>query len=195
MSSSMTAQSGQPAAGVGSSEFAELLLTWKHDWTAEVAHDLGAGVMVVRTDQTHPLPAAFAGVSWRRPGVDVTLRAAQTADYSVFVGTAYERRAITLGASLPLNRLESLGLTASASLERDTTVDAAPGTGGSADMFMGNLGLGWNPGDTFAFRLAYTFRNQRASATDTGTSTTSPFSSFRRQMIMLSVDAHYPRGL
>lgn len=189
MTSSRTSQDGQPFSGIGSSEIAELLLNWRHDWTAEFAHDVGAGVMFTRTDQTHPLPAAFAGVSWRRTGLDVSLRVAQTADYSVFVGTAYERRSITLRASLPLNRLENLGLAASANLERDTTADAAPGAAGSVDVFMGQLGLNWRPGNTFAFSLAYTFRDQRAAAADTGTSA---FSSLRRQTIMLSVDALYP---
>jgi hypothetical protein len=104
------------------------------------------------------------------------------------VGSAFQRRMATLTVGLPVNRLETMRLAASANVERDSPVGAPAGSGGSINVFSAQAGLGWQPGDTFAYSLAYTFRDQFAS--DTGDNP-SAFSSFRRQTIMFTVSAGY----
>ncbi len=108
MMTSGSAEGAQPASGSRYSELAEASLVWGHQWSAEVAQELSAGVLVVRSDQARLMPTASATVSWQRPGATLTGRLAQTADYSVMVGSAYQRRLATLAVGLPVNRLETM---------------------------------------------------------------------------------------
>ena len=188
MITSGSAAGAQSTTGSRYTELAELSLVWGHQWNAEVAQELSAGVLVVRSDQDRLMPTASATLTWQRPGATLTGRLAQTADYSVMVGSSYQRRMATLAVGLPVNRLETIRLVASANLERDSPVGASAESGGSINVFSAQAGLGWQPGETFAYSLAYTFRDQFAS--DTGTSS-SALSSFRRQTIMFTVSAGY----
>lgn len=194
ISSSGAGQSGQGASPrAGSGVFAESLLVWRHDWFEGFAHEIGAGGMVLRTERTHPFPAGFAGATWRRSGSSVSFRASQTVDYSIFIGAAYQRRALTLRGSIPLDQFEDFALTGVATLERYSTVDAAPGSGGSADTFLGQVALSWRASRMVLLGLSYMFRDQRASSTTSDTTTT--FSSLRRQTVLVTLEAHYPSDL
>jgi hypothetical protein len=188
MMTSGSAQGAQPTAGSRYTELAESSLVWGHQWNAEVVQELSAGVLVMRSDQARPMLTASAAVTWQRPGCTLSGRLAQTADYGVMVGSAYQRRMATLAVGLPVNRLETMRLVASADVEHDSPLGSSDKSGGSINVFSGQAGLGWQPGDTFAYSLAYTFRDQFAS--DTGDNP-SAFSSFRRQTIMLTVSAGY----
>ncbi len=188
MMTSGSADQAQPSAGSDYTELAESSLVWEHQWNAAVAHELSAGMIVVRSDQVHPVPTASATVTWRRPGYTLTGRLAQTADYSVMIGSALQRRMASLATALPVNRFETMRLIASACVEHDSLVAATDGLGGSIDVFDALAGLGWQPGDTFAYSLAYSFRDQWA--TETG-GTISAFSAFHRQSIMATVAAAY----
>jgi hypothetical protein len=178
----------QPTTGAGYTELAESSLVWGHQWNAEVAQELSAGVLVTRSDQARAMPTASAALTWQRPGGMVSGRLAQTADYSVMVGSALQRRVATLAVGLPVNRVETMRLIGSADLERDSQVGAPAGSSGSINVFSAQAGLGWQPGDTFAYSLAYTFRDQWASVAG---DTPSVFSSFRRQTVMFAVSAGY----
>jgi hypothetical protein len=178
----------QATAGSGYTEMADSSLVWGHQWNAEVAQELSAGVLIMRNDQASLMPTASASVTWQRPGSTLTGRLAQTAQSSVMVGTSYQRRVATLAVVLPVNRLETMRLVASANLERDTPVGASAGSSGSINVFNAQAGLGWQPGDTFSYSLAYTFRDQFAA--DAG-GNPSAFSSFRQQTIMFTVSAGY----
>jgi hypothetical protein len=79
-------------------------------------------------------------------------------------------------------------LIGSADIERDSQVGAPAVSGGSINVFSAQAGLGWQPGDTFAYSLAYTFRDQVASGTADSPST---FQSFHRHTIMFTVSAGY----
>lgn len=188
MMTSGSAQGTQPIAGSGYTELAESSLVWGHQWNAEVAQELSGGVLVVRSDQARLMPTASATLTWQRSGCILTGRLAQTADYSVMVGSALERRLATLAVRLPVNRLETMRLVASATAERDSPVGSPDGSGGSINVFSAQAGLGWQPGETFAYSLAYTFRDQLAS--DSG-DTSSAFSSFHQQTVMFTVSAGY----
>jgi hypothetical protein len=188
MTTAGSAQGAQPTAGSGYTELAESSLAWGHQWNAEVVQELSAGVLVMRSDQARPMLTAAAAVTWQRPGSTFSGRLARTADYNVMVGTSYQRSVATLAVGLPINRLETMRLIASADVEHDSPVGAPNGSGGSINVFSAQAGMGWQPGDTFAYSLAYTFRDQFAS--DTGDSP-SAFSSFRRQTILFTVSAGY----
>jgi hypothetical protein len=188
MMASGSAAATQDTAGVRYTELAEVSLAWGHQWSAEVAQELSAGVIVVRSDQAHFSPTASASMTWQRPGFMLSGRVAQTADASVTVGRSYQRRLASLMLGLPVNRLETMRLMASASIERATPIGASDGVGGSINVFGAQAGLGWQPGDTFAYSLAYTFRDQWAS--DTGDTASTPLT-FRRQTLMLTISASF----
>lgn len=195
VSSSGAAQGGQVSSPANSGLFAESLLVWRHEWSAEFAQEIGGGGMVLRTDRSHPfpMPAGFVGATWQKNGSSVSFRAAQTVDYSIFIGAAYERRALTLRGSIPLDRLEDFALTGLATLEHFTAVDADPGTSGAANTFLGQIALSWQASRMFVFGVSYMFRDQRASSTASDTTTT--FSSLRRQTVLVILEGHYPSEL
>jgi hypothetical protein len=193
ISASSSALAGQPVTESRNGEFAELALSWKHDWTPELSHELAAGVFVLRVDETQVLPAGSASLLWRRTGREIELRAASTAESNIYVGSAYERSFVNLSIALPVDRRETLRLLASADLEHDSTAAVSGGSQTTANVFFTRLGLRWQPGDTFAYGLEYTFRDQRASAPSSGASSLS--STFRRQMAMFTIEMQYPSGL
>jgi hypothetical protein len=188
MMASGSATGTQDSAGVRYTELAEASIVWGHQWNAEVAQELLAGVIMVRSDQSRFSPTASASMTWQRPGLMLSGRLAQTADASVMVGSSYQRRLASLMLGLPVNRLETARLMASASIERATPIGASDGVGGSINVFGAQAGFGWQPGDTFAYSLAYTFRDQWASAT--GDTPSTPLA-FRRQTLMLTISASY----
>jgi len=188
MMTSGSAAGGQPTAESRYTEMAESLLVWGHQWGAGVAHDLSAGVTVIRSEKARPMLAASAGVSWQHPGFVLSGRLAQTADYGIMAGAAYQRSAATLAVGLPVNRFETMRLMASATIEHDSQIGASNESGGSINVFNAQAGLGWQPGDTFAYSLAYTFRDQWASGAGDNPSAVT---SFRRQTIMFTVSAGY----
>ena len=183
-------QTGQLVASSRTSEFADATLSWKREWTPDFTHELTAGVFVLRADRTRALPAGSASAIWRHFGHEIQLRAGRSADSNIYVGAAYERTYANLHIDLTLDRLDTLRLLVEANYEHDTTTLGSSGVAGSANIFYGRLGLRWQPGDTFAYGLEYTLRDQRTAATDSGT--TSPFVSLRRQTAMFTVEANYP---
>jgi hypothetical protein len=167
----------------------DLLLNWRHEWTAEIAHELGAGVSAIRVDQTRTLPVGFASLSWRRATDQIELRAERSATSSVYVATVYEQSFVRLGIGIPIDRSQALRLLAAADLEHDSAQVSSAGLSGTANVLFARFGLRWQPGGTFAYGLEYTFRDQRADAADSASST---FASFRRQMVTLTIEGQYP---
>jgi hypothetical protein len=192
MQTNAGAQAVQATNATTSGEFAELTLDWRHEWTPDFAHELAAGVFALRMDQTRLLPAGYARLLWRHLDEEVELGAGQTADSNIYLGAAYERRFATLHLGLSINRLETLRLLADTTLEHDTTSSVSNGAQASTDVFSARLAMRWQPGDMLAYGLEYTLRDQHALSTD---SAFSPFVSFHRQVAMLTIEAHYPRGL
>jgi hypothetical protein len=185
-------QTGEVVTASRSSEFGEGTLIWKHDWTPDLTHEATAGVFVLRADRTRVLPAGSAGVLWRSFGQNAELRAGRSADSNIYVGVAFERTYASLRLGLTLNQRQTLRLLAEANLEHDTTVGST-GVEGSANVFLGRVGLRWETGGTFAFGLEYLLRDQRADAVAPGA--TSPFTSLRRQTAMFTIEASYPSVL
>ena len=183
-------QAGQPPTASPDSQFAQLESTWRHEWTAELSHELSAGVLFLRTDGTHALPAESAAITWRRVGREVGLRAEQSAGSNIYVGTAYQRSLVSVNIGLPLDRYELLRFAAAADLEHDSASAAANAVGGTANVFAMHIGLHWMPGNMFTYGLDYTFRDQRASAAASAGPST--FASFRRQLVVFTVEAQYP---
>lgn len=169
-------------------ELAEASLVWGHQWGAEIAQEIIGGAVVVRADQARVSPIAAAGLTWQRPGFMLAGRVAQTSDASVTVGASYQRRLASLTLGVPVNRLETVRLMALASYERATPTGTSDTVGGAINVFAAQAGLGWQPGDTFAYGLAYTFRDQWAA--DSGDASSSPLA-FRRQTLMLTISASY----
>jgi hypothetical protein len=185
-------QTGQLVTVSRDSQFAEGALSWRHDWTPDLSHELAAGVFVLRADETRLLPALSAGLGWRRDGSEIGLLAGRTAESNIYIGTAYERSFVTLRMALPVDRLERIRLFADANLEHDSTSAAPVGAQGTANILSARAGLRWQLGEMFGCALEYTFRDQRASATESGPSF---FSTYRRHMAVLTIDMNYPPGL
>ena len=183
-------QAGQPTIASPDSQFAQLESTWRHEWTAELSHELSAGVLFLRMDGVHAFPVESAAILWRRGGGDIGLHAEQSVGSNIYVGTVYQRSLVSLNISLPLDRYELLRLLAAADLEHDSASAVANGAGGTANVFAMHIGLHWMPGNTFTYGLDYTFRDQRASAA--ASSGASEFASFRRQLVVFSIEAQYP---
>ena len=182
-------QTGQTTSESMSRTFVEMAMNWHHDWTPDLSHELSAGFFLMQSDGATPLPAGSAGVSWHRFGNEIVLRAGQSAESNIYIGAAYERRFVTLSLGLPINRRETLRLSADTNLEHDSITANSTGGQGSANVFAARVALRWQPGETFTYGLEYSFRDQRAATIATGTSF---FSSFRRQMAMLTIEARYP---
>lgn len=182
-------QGGQTQTTSLIGEFAQLFLSWQHDWTPSFRHVLGAGAFVLRTDESRWQPGGSASLLWHPIGYEVELRAERAADTNVYVGAALERSLVGLQVSLPLDRLELLRAHASASLEHDSAADTSAGSGGSVNVISLRLGMQWQPGELFVFGLEYTLRDQYASEADSGASR---FATFRRQMVVLTVGMRYP---
>jgi hypothetical protein len=183
-------QAGQTTTGSPDSEFAQLESTWRHEWTAELTHELAAGVLVLRRDGVRAFPAESAAIMWRRLGREIGLHAEQSAGSNIYVGTVYQRSFASVRIALPLDRYELLRFLASGDLEHDSTSAVPNGAAGTANVFAVHAGLQWMPGNMFSYGLDYTFRDQRASSADS--SGVSAFASFRRQMVVFSVEAQYP---
>ncbi len=185
-----TAQTEPELTTTLNSEFVQPGLGWTHEWTPELSHALTSGVVFMRVlGQTSTSFAVSASAAWHSLGRQIALHAGQSADVNVYVGSAYERRFVTLSLGLPANRSETLQMSADANLEHDTTAATSNAGVGSADVFFGHGGLHWNPGGAFVYGLEYIFRDQRASSGDSGLS---PLASFRSQTAMLTIAAHYP---
>jgi hypothetical protein len=182
---------GQTTTSSSRSEFAEVLVGWSHDLSPDLTSELGAGVFVLRSKPS-PVPSASASLVWRRTGREIELRAARAPQSNVYLGAVYERSFVSLRVGLPVDRREALRILAAADVEHDSMAAVSGGPGGAANVFSGRFGLHWQPGDTFVYGLDYTYRDQRASATDTESSL---FSTFRRQMVTLTIEMHYPSGL
>jgi len=196
-SSGSSAQAGQATPVNFSGEFAELTLSWQHDWTPDFRHVVAAGAVVLWTDSAHLSPAGLASLLWHRTGYEIELRATSSADANVLLGAALKRDLVGLRGTLPIDRLELLRVNVAADLEHDSTEGAPAGTGGSANVLYVHGGIQWRPGDMFVFSLDYSFRDQRASAnaansSANGTAGASPFFTFRRQAVMLTVGMQYP---
>jgi len=182
---------GQATTAARDGQFAQLESTWRHEWTAELTHELAAGVLFLRTDHVHVFPTESAAILWRRVGREVGLRAEQSVGDSIYVATVYQRSLVGLNIALPLDRYELLQFLAAADLESDSASALANGAGGTAKVFATHLGLRWMPGHLFTYGLDYTFRDQRASAVSSAVGA-SPFASFRRQLVVFTVEAQYP---
>jgi hypothetical protein len=193
MDASGGAPTGVPATASGVSEFARFDLTWRHRWSAEFSHDLAGGVFLILADNRRPLPALSASVLWERTGRQIGLRAEQSATSNIYVGTIYVQSLVGLRVSLPLGWYDLLLLSAGADMEHDSSSGATNGLTGSANVFSARLGLHWVPGDMFSYGLDYTFRDQRASAADPGG--TSMFATFRRHLVVFTVEMRYPSRL
>jgi hypothetical protein len=193
--STVSAPSGQSETVTLTSELAELSLSWQRDWTPEFHHAVTAGAFILHTDSSRVLPAGSASLLWHRTGYDVEIRGTSSADSNIYVGAAFRRSLVGLRVALPLDRLEQLRVTVDADVEHDSTVGASSSASGSANVALAHAALSWRPGDMFVFGLEYTFRDQRGSQTDTGTSpspTTSSFPTFRGQTAMFTVGVRYP---
>lgn len=185
-----TTGSAQPSAGQFNSQFAEVGIGWTHEWSQEWTHDFSAGVSAVRArDRTDVGPSATAGVVWRRLGKSASLRAGQSVDANVYVGSSYKRRFVNLNMQVALDRWETLRATADGGVDHMWTSATASGTEAGANAYSARLGLSWQPSPTFGFGLDYSYRDQRSSATD---STPSLFPSVRRHTAMLTIEARYP---
>jgi hypothetical protein len=177
---------GQTTEVTSNSDYGQAELTWRRDWSAEITHNLAAGVFFVKTDKVHVLPSGLASIAWRRLGNEVELRASRSATTSIYVGTAYVRSIVSLNASVPLDRWERLRFVAGGDVEHASNVGGTDSVSGSANVYSARAGLTWRPGNMFTYGLDYNFRDQRASAGST------TISSFKRQTIMLTVDVQYP---
>lgn len=172
-------------------EFAEALLAWRHDLTPAWASDLAAGASLLRISGIYvgPTPAGSAALSYRNRGRELDLRAARTVESNVYVGAAIERDLVSLGAGLPIGRWQALRLTALADLEHDSITGAQGGPTASANILFLQAGARYQPGGMFMGHLDYSFRDQLASGTASGTST---FAAFRRQTVMFTIEMYYP---
>jgi hypothetical protein len=195
-----SAETGLPETVTINSELAELSLSWQRDWSVDFRHTMSAGAVVLQMNGSRLLPAGSASLLWHRTGTEIALDASTGASTNIYVGAAYQRSRVGLRGVFPVDRLETLRVLASADLEHDQTVGAPAGTGAAANLALVRFAIHWQPGDMFTFGLEYVFRDQRASATDAGNSSSSPdtttgsplFSSYRRQLALLTVGMQYP---
>ena len=184
---------GQTVIPGRESEFAEALLGWRHSLTPDWTSDLAAGAFVVRIPDSgmHPAAAGLVSVSYQREGQALELRAARTAEPNGYLGTMLERSLVSLTAGLTIGRWQALRLDTTASFEHDSSPGTASGTAPTANFLFFQAGARYLPGDMFMYRLQYTFRDQLSSGAAPGTS---PFAAFRQQMVLLTVEVHYPTG-
>jgi hypothetical protein len=183
----------QTPTGQTTSQFADVGLAWTHEWSQEWNHDVSAGISVVRAyDRTNAAPSASAGVLWRRLGTSAALRVGQSADANIYVGTAYNRRFVSLNVQTPIDRWETLRATAGGNIEHVWTSSTSDGSEASANAYSARAGLYWQPSPMVSLSLDYSFRDQRPSATG---STPSLFPAVRRQTAMFTIEVRYPPQL
>lgn len=175
-------------------EFAEALVGWRHDFTPTWSSDLAAGAFVIALSgsDTVVTGAGSAALSYRYIGRELDLRAARTVEPNVFLGAALERDVVSLSVVFPLGRWDALHLNALADLEHDSTAGAPGGPTPTTNILVVSAGATYQPGNMFKYRLEYTFRDQLASAAVAGITS---FPSFRRQVVMFTIDVHYPPGI
>ena len=181
----------QPIPG-HQSELAEVLLSWRHDWTTTWTSELAAGALLLHVpgSYTGPTPAGSATLTYRNTGQELELRAARTVSPNVYVGSALERDLVSVRAGLPIGRWQALHLDGMADLEHDSGVGSLGGPTSSANVFFLQAAARYQqPGNMFMYSLQYTFRDQLSSSAAAGTSL---FSAFRQQMVMFTVEVHYP---
>jgi hypothetical protein len=181
--------SGPAAPPWRTSEFAQLQVSWRHEWTPDISNELAAGATAVKSDRVRVLPSGSASVSWRGTGRDLEVRAARSAEASMFLGVVYERNVVGLLANLQIDQLETVGLMAAADLEHDSALADSTGQGGSANVFFARLALHWRPSNMVDFGIEYNFRDQRSAVTGSGSSA---MPTFRRQMAVLTIEMRFP---
>ena len=186
-----TAPVGLPLVPARQEEFAEALLGWRHDFTPSWTSDLAAGAFVLRASDADVrlTPAGSATLAYRNAGQEFEVGAARTVEPNVYVGAATERDLVGLTLGRVIGQWEALRLAAMADLEHDSTTSASGGPSPTANILVLQAGAHYQPGKIFMYSLEYTFRDQFASAAAPGSS---PFYSFRRQMVMVTIDVHYP---
>ena len=174
-------------------EFAEALLSWRHDLTPSWTSDLAAGGFVLHLAGSDAVltEAGSAALSYRHTGQELDLRAARSVEPNVYLGTAIERDLVMLSVGFPMGRWEALRLNAIADFEHDSSIGVPGGATPTANILVVTAGASYQPANMFSCRLEYTFRDQLASSAAPGTS---PFPSFRRQMVMFTIEVHYPPG-
>ena len=175
-------------------EFAEALVGWRHDFTPTWSSDLAAGAFVVGLSgsDTVVTEAGSAALSYRYIGRELDLRAARTVDPNVFLGAALERDLVSLSVVFPMGQWDALLLNALADFEHDSTAGVPGGATPTTNIVVATAGASYQPGHMFKYRLEYTFRDQLASA---AVASTTSFPSFHRQIVMFTVEVHYPPGL
>jgi len=175
----------------GDSEFAEALLSWKHDWTPNWTSEIGAGALVLRAlgSDTALTPAGSATLAYRYASQELEFRAARTVEPNVYVGAALERDVVSLRAGFPIGRWEAFRLEAMADLEHDSGAGTPGGPTSTANILYLQAGARYQPGSMFILSLQYMFRDQFSASAAPGTS---PFSAFRRQTAMFTIEVHYP---
>jgi hypothetical protein len=184
---SASAASSDPTASTSlTSEYGQAELTWRHDWTPELSHNLAGGLFFIRTDKVSVLPAGSASIAWRSMGREAELRAARSATTSTYSGVVYVRDIASLRIALPIDRWERLRFASSGSLEHASSSGTSSGLTGSTNIVSVSATLIWKPGDMFSYALDYSFRDQKASADSSG------FASYRRQTVLFTVEMGYP---
>lgn len=173
------------------SEFAETLLTWRHDWTPTWTSEIGAGALVLHVpgNDTSLTPAGSATAAYHNTGQELELRAARTVEPNVYVGAALERDLVSVRAGLPIGRWQALRLDAMVDVEHDSGAGTLGGPTSTANILFLQAGAHYQPGNMFVYRLQYTFRDQFSASAAPGTS---PFSAFSQQMVMFTVEVRYP---
>jgi len=83
-------------------------------------------------------------------------------------------------------------LNALADFEHDSTAGVPGGATPTTNIVVATAGASYQPGHMFKYRLEYTFRDQLASA---AVASTTSFPSFHRQIVMFTVEVHYPPGI
>ena len=175
-------------------EFAEALVGWRHDFTPTWSSDLAAGTFVLRLtgSDTVLTEAGSAALSYRYIGRELDLRAARTVEPNVYLGAALERDLVSLSVVFPMGQWDALHLNALADFEHDSTAGVPGGATPSTNIVVATAGASYQPGNMFKYRIEYTFRDQLTSAAVAGTTS---FPSFHRQIVMFTVEVHYPPGV
>ncbi len=175
------------------SDIADALATWRHEYTQNWSTELAGGAFAVHVPDlalTIVEPSGHATVTYNSPGHGAALHGAHTATPNIFIGDTVLRDQVELSGFTCLDRFEQLRLRLLVGYEHDRAVQARGSTSGAADVLHLRTGLSYATNGPLTFSLDYTFLDQRGGDFMPGMPV--PFQTFRRNMVMASVEARFP---
>jgi hypothetical protein len=171
----------------------EALLTWHHEFFAALTSQLEGGVLVIRTlDRTLTEPTARGALAYAHEGDELRLEAGRDATPNLLVGETLLADQAALTAGLRTGRWGQWRLTARAGYERDHFAAGGLTDSAAATVLTGRAGAGYQIGRGVALTLEYGYTDQRSAGPPLEPGQYRPLASFRRSVLMLTLDLDYP---